>query len=42
MYYLKEASLRSGTPVFQKLDTDGLFFHEKVIGYDFANTGIYD
>lgn len=42
MYYLKERSLKSGTPVFQKLDADGLLFHEKTIAYDFANTGIYE
>lgn len=42
MYYLKEHSLRSGTPVFQKLEPDGLLFHEKVIAYDFANTGVYE
>lgn len=42
MYYLREYSLRSNNPVFQSLDPDGLFFPEKTIAYDFANTGIYE
>lgn len=42
MYYLREYSLHSDTPVFQSLDPDGLFFPEKTIAYDFANTGVYE
>lgn len=42
MYYLKEKSLRSEEPIFQKLEEGCIFFPEKSIAYDFANTGYYE
>jgi len=42
MFYLREHSLRTDTPVLQKLSPDGLLFLEKQIAYDFANTGVYE
>ena len=42
MFYLREQSLRTDTPVLQKLSPDGLLFLERQIAYDFANTGVYE
>lgn len=42
MYYLRLKSLRTDSPAYQKLDSDGLLFPEKTIAYDFANTGLYE
>jgi FkbM family methyltransferase len=43
MYYLKEQSLHSETPIFQKLEsTNTYLFPEFVIARDFASRGIYE
>ena len=43
MYYLRETSLRSGNPVFQKLDSKNtLLFPEFTIARDFATSGNYE
>lgn len=42
MFYLQEQSLKTELPIFQRLTTRGLFFPEKQIAYDFANTGVYE
>lgn len=43
MYYLRELSLQSETPVFQKLDSDNTyFFPEFTIARDFVTRGVYE
>lgn len=42
MFYLKESSLKTNQPIFQKLDSTGLLFPERTVAYDFANTGVYE
>lgn len=42
MYYLKEGSLTTDTPVFQRLDERGLLFPERQIAYDFAMHKSYE
>jgi FkbM family methyltransferase len=42
MYYLKEGSLTTDTPIFQRLDENGLFFPERQIAYDFARSKNYE
>lgn len=42
MFYLRERSLRSGTPAFQRLESDGLLFPEQTIAYDWALRGNYE
>jgi FkbM family methyltransferase len=41
MYYLKEGSLSTNTPVFQRLE-EGLLFPERQIAYDFARNKSYE
>ena len=42
MYYLKEGSLTTDRPVFQRLEEGGLLFPERQIAYDFARYKSYE